>query len=95
MPDTAQPTVNMPSGNPSRKVLGATAGATGGIVVANLIEWGLDDYVFDAKVPDNVPGPVEAFVMYIVPIGLTFLAGYLTKRGAAEVNPPQPPAAGR
>lgn len=83
-------TVDMPSGNPSRKVLGATAGATGGVVVANLVEWALDDYVFQPHVASSVPGPVEAFVMFIVPIALTFLGGYLTKRGANEITPPQP-----
>lgn len=87
-------TVDMPSGNPSRKLLGATVGATGGIVVANLVEWGLDDYVFDPHKADSVPGPVEAFVMYVVPIALTFIVGYMTKRGVNEVapTPPAPPA---
>lgn len=84
-------TVDMPSGNPSRKVVGATAVGGAGLIVGNLVEWGLDDYVFQPKVHDSVPGPVTAFVVYIAPIALTFLGGWLTKRSAAEVAPPPPP----
>lgn len=81
-------TVNMPSGNPSRKVTGAAVGAGAGVVTANLITWGLDDLVFEPDVVNSVPGPVEAFVLFVVPVALTWIGGYLTKRSAAEVLPP-------
>lgn len=82
-------TVNMPTSNPSRKVVGATGGALIGTATANLLLWGLDDYVFDPDVASSVPGPVEAFIMLVVPTALTFIGGYFTKRAASEV-----PAAG-
>lgn len=85
-------TVNMPDGNPSRKVAGATVGAGAGAVTANLVLWGLDDFVFDPAVADSVPGPVTAFVIFIIPTVLAYIGGYLTKRSVDEIN--RAPAAG-
>lgn len=84
------PKVNMPSSAPARKVVGATAGAGVGGVTANLIIWGLDDLVFDPHVPDSVPGAVSAFVITVVPIALSFLGGYLTRRDTDELIAPAP-----
>ena len=50
-------TVNMPSGKPSRKVLGATAGAGAGAVTSGLVRWGLDEFVFEPSSPTVCPAP--------------------------------------
>lgn len=75
---------NMPTSAPSRKVVAATGGAGAGAVTAGLIEWALDSYVFSSGVPDAV----TAFVMFIVPTALAYVAGYVTTRGADEVVQP-------
>lgn len=82
-------TVDMPNGNPSRKVVGATVGAGSGAVVANLLLWILDDYAFDPSVADSVPAQLVAFVIFIVPVVLAYVGGYITKRSAAELAPPE------
>lgn len=84
------PTVNMPSSAPARKVVGAAAGAGVGGVTANLVLWGLDDFVFDPHKADSVPGPVAAFVITVVPLALSFLGGYFTRREADELIAPAP-----
>lgn len=84
------PTVNMPTKAPSRKVVGATAGAGLGGVTANLVLWALDDFVFEPHVADSVPGPVSAFVIFVVPVVLSFVGGYITKRETDELIAPAP-----
>ena len=79
-------TVNMPDARPARKVVGATGGAAVGLVSSQLVVWGLDEYVFEPDVVNSVPGPVEAFVLLIVPLALTFVGGYFTKRGKHELR---------
>jgi len=81
-----EPTVNMPSSAPSRKV--TAAGAAG--VVAGLILWLLDAYVFGPGREGDVPGPVSAFVFLVVPGALAYGAGYLVKRRASELSPGRP-----
>jgi len=86
------PKVNMPTAAPARKVVGATAGAGLGGVTASLILWALDDTVFEPHVADSVPGPVSAFVVVVVPLVLSFLGGYFTRREADELIVPAPKA---
>lgn len=84
--------LNMPTGTPARKVVGATAGAGLGGVTANLIVWGLDDFVFDPNAADSVPDPVSAFIFVVVPLVLSFVGGYFTRRSADELIAPAPGA---
>lgn len=89
-PLMAAPKVNMATSAPSRKVVGASAGAGIGGVTAGLVLWGLDDFVFEPHVADSVPGPVAAFVIAIVPLVLSFVGGYFTKRSTDELMAPAP-----
>jgi hypothetical protein len=66
------------------KVKAATGGSTVGVALAGLILWLLDTYVFTT---DPVPDPIVVAVWALLPIGLTFLGGYLAK------HTPRPPAA--
>jgi hypothetical protein len=78
---------NMPTAAPARKVVASTAGAGVGVVSAQLVVWGLDEYVFEPEVASSVPGPVEAFVMLVIPLVLAFASGYLTPRASSELQP--------
>lgn len=78
-------TVNMPSGNPSRKVVGATVGAGLGGAAAGLVNGLLDDLVYTHS---DLPGYISTFVVVAIPGAVAFLGGYVTRRSAAEVNPP-------
>lgn len=80
--------VNMPSSSPARKVVGASAGAGLGGVTAGIIVWALGASVFNG----DVPAEVSAFVITLVPLALSFVGGYVTRRGAGEVVVPAPPA---
>jgi hypothetical protein len=90
MPAHSPDRVNMPTAAPARKVVGASAGAGLGGVSAGLILWGLDDFVFQPDVANSVPGPVSAFVIAVVPLALSFLGGYFTKRSTDELMAPAP-----
>lgn len=82
--------LNMPSSAPARKVVGATAGAGVGGVTANLIVWGLDDFAFDPDAANSVPDAVSAFIFVVVPLVLSFVGGYFTRRDADELIAPAP-----
>lgn len=78
---------NMPSAQPARKVVASTTGAGVGVVVAQLVLWMLDAYLFDPPVDGSVPDAVSAFVLTVVPIALAFVSGYMTPRASSEVAP--------
>ena len=85
-PLMAAPKVNMPTSSPARKVVGASAGAGIGGVSAGLILWALGAYVFHGDVPEAV----SAFVIAVVPLVLSFVGGYFTKRSTDELMVPAP-----
>lgn len=80
-------TTAMPTAGIARKVQGATLGAGAGGVVSGLVLWALDDYAFDPDVAGSVPEPLTAAVLFFVPVVLTLVGGYFTKRGLEEVIP--------
>lgn len=75
-------TVDMPTAAPARKVVAASTAAA----VTTFVLWLFSEYVFH----DGVPAPVAGLIALAVPAGLTFLAGYITRRSAAEVAPTEP-----
>jgi hypothetical protein len=60
------------------KVKGATAGSGAGVIIVYFVLWLLDTYVFKTT---EIPDPVVAIVS-LIPIGLTFLGGYISKHTA-------------
>ena len=76
------PQTDMPTSAPAQKVVGASAGAGIGGVFAGLILWVLGAYVFNGDVPEAV----SSFVYVAIPLVMSFVGGYVTKRSAAEVR---------
>lgn len=70
-----------------RKVYAASLGAGAGVIVSEFVLWGIDTLWWPA-VNVNVPGPVAGFVNLVVPVALSFGAGWLAKHdpGYSEIE---------
>ena len=70
------------------KVKAATIGAGAGAVIAEFINWILDDYLITPHVTGDLPTPVSGVVLVAVAAGLAWLAGYNAKHTPRPVAPP-------
>lgn len=70
----------MPKTAPTEtKVKAATAGAAGGAVLGEFVNWVLDDYVLTPNVTGDLPTQVSA-LMLLASAGIaSFIAGYWAK----------------
>ena len=66
----------MSTGPVEQKVKAATGGSALGVALAGLILWLLDDYAFKTSA---VPDALVVAVWTVVPIGLTFVGGFLAR----------------
>jgi hypothetical protein len=62
-----------------RKVKAGAAGAGGGAVLGELINWVLDDYIITPNVTGDLPTPVSMAVVLAAAAVVAFVSGYIAK----------------
>lgn len=73
------------SASPTRKVRGATGGATVGGALTSLILWLLDDKVYTAK-HEGVPIQLQDALIILIPAVLAFIGGYLPRHDQQDLQ---------
>lgn len=58
------------------KVKAGTLGAGAGAIVAEAINWALDQYVITPNVTGDLPAPLSLFVLLLCTSGVAYLAGF-------------------
>lgn len=68
------------------KVKASAAGAAAGAVIAEFLNWLLDDYLITPAVTGDLPTPVSAVVLLVCSAAVAFAAGYKAKHTARPAD---------